>query len=377
VLVSGIVLTQYACTDRMAEAHAMVSLVEQGWADQTEVARAFACSARTVRRHQRRFEEGGLGALGHTNGYPAGRARLSDERRRLVQRLKAEGVDQREIARRMGVSEKAIRKLLRRLGWKPTAPTQANLPLDGAETADPNPSASAPPGASSLPTAPPKSADPNLSALGSATQEESILSHDTDPTDRSADRLLARLGLLEDAPPLFGSAIAVPRAGVLLALPALVSSGVFACAQQTYGSLGPAFYGLRTSLLTLLLMALWRIKRPEGLKEHSPQDLGRVLGLDRDPRSRRCVANWLPSRRPGRPPSSAARWPNNVSPCAGPSWVFSTLTATCGFTTGNIGCPRPMWPACASRCRPLRITGSTIWPGIHCLSSPPMPTPAW
>ncbi len=50
-----------------------------------------------------------------------------------------------------------------------------------------------------------------------------------------------------------------------------------------YGSLGPAFYGLRTSLLTLLLMALWRIKRPEGLKEHSPQDLGRVLGLDRAP----------------------------------------------------------------------------------------------
>jgi prepilin-type processing-associated H-X9-DG protein len=57
----------------------------------------------------------------------------------------------------------------------------------------------------------------------------------------------------------------------------------FECAQKIYGSLGPAFYGLRTSLLTLLLMALWRIKRPEGLKEYSPQDLGRVLGLDRAP----------------------------------------------------------------------------------------------
>jgi len=66
-------------------------------------------------------------------------------------------------------------------------------------------------------------------------------------------------------------------------LPVLVASGVFECAQKIYGSLGPAFYGLRTSLLTLLLMALWRIKRPEGLKEHSPQDLGRVLGLDRAP----------------------------------------------------------------------------------------------
>jgi len=68
-----------------------------------------------------------------------------------------------------------------------------------------------------------------------------------------------------------------------LALPVLVTSGVFECAQKIYGTLGPAFYGLRTSLLTLLLMALWRIKRPEGLKEYSPQDLGRVLGLDRAP----------------------------------------------------------------------------------------------
>ena len=30
-------------------------------------------------------------------------------------------------------------------------------------------------------------------------------------------------------------------------------------------------------------MALWRIKRPEGLKEHPPHELGRVLGLDRAP----------------------------------------------------------------------------------------------
>jgi hypothetical protein len=108
------------------------------------------------------------------------------------------------------------------------------------------------------------------------------------------------LGLLEDAPPLFGPAQAVPRAGVLLALPVLVVSGAFECAQKIYGNLGPAFYGLRTSLLTLLLMALWRIKRPEGLKEYSPQDLGRVLGLDRAPEVktlRRKLARLAAARR--------------------------------------------------------------------------------
>ena len=90
--------------------------------------------------------------------------------------------------------------------------------------------------------------------------------------DRRNDRLLAYLGLLDDAAPLFSSGANVPRAGVLLALPALVAGGVFECAQATYGSLGPAFYGLRTSLLTLLLMALWRIKRPEALESGDDSD---------------------------------------------------------------------------------------------------------
>jgi len=259
VLVSGIVLAQYELSDSMAEAYARVHLIEQGWATQSEVAGAFACSTRTVRREQRRFEEGGLAALGHPEGYPPGRPRLTGSRRRLVQQLKGQGCSQREIARRIGVGENAVRKLLRRLGWKVQPLVQTELPFSEQATAH-----------------------PNLSAFGVATQSAST-SQDTDPGDRSADRLLARLGLLEDAPPLFGSAMALPRAGVLLALPVLIASGVFECAQKIYGSLGPSFYGLRTSLLTLLLMALWRIKRPENLKEYSPQNLGRVLGLDRAP----------------------------------------------------------------------------------------------
>jgi DNA-binding CsgD family transcriptional regulator len=260
VIVSGMVLAQYGLADRMAEAYARVNLVEQGWASQQDVARAFGCSVRTVSRDRQRFEEGGLAALGHCSGYPKGRWRLRVARTGLIHRLKAEGHANREIARRAGVSEMAIRKVLRRLGWKEPCPELDLLPLDQQQ-----------------------SANPNLSAFCSTTQENSTVSQDTDPADRRGDRLLACLGLLEDAPPLFGSATVIARAGVLLTLPVLVSSGVFVCAQNIYGSLGPAFYGLRTSLLTLLLMALWRIKRPEGLKEYSPADLGRVLGLDRAP----------------------------------------------------------------------------------------------
>jgi hypothetical protein len=63
----------------------------------------------------------------------------------------------------------------------------------------------------------------------------------------------------------------------------LIQTGVFECALDIYGTLGQAFHGLRTSMMTMLLMARLRIKRPEALKEHSPAALGRVLGLDRAP----------------------------------------------------------------------------------------------
>lgn len=285
VSVAGVVLMHYSVGDRMAEAHAMVSLVEQGWASQVAVAGAFGCEPRTLRRHQRRFEEGGLAALGRSSGYPKGRARVTRSRRRLVGKLKAAGLATREIARRVGVSENAIRKQLARLGWRPERAEQVGLRLEEPlPAAHPNLSApemlSVEEASQSLDPA----AHPNVSASATATDGDDpiILSGDTNPADRSGDRIFARLGLLEDALPLFGNGH-VPCAGVLLAVPALVQSGVVAIAREVYGTIGPAFYGLRTTVVALLLLALMRIKRPEGLKEHSPPDLGRLLGLDRAP----------------------------------------------------------------------------------------------
>ncbi len=269
VIVAGIVLAHYAVGDRIAEAHARVALVEQGWADQNDVARAFGCSTRTVRRDQMRFEDGGIAALGSADGYPKGRPRV--RLTRSVERLKSEGHSNREIARRLGIHERAVRKRLRRAGWVDSTPEQKRLSLE-----DP----AAPPPTPAMPEAENR-CGPNLSAF--CATEEVPLSFDRDPSDRRADRLMAYLGMLEDAAPLFRSESAVPRAGVLLAVAALIQTGVFECARDIYGTLGPAFYGLRTSLMTMLLMALLRIKRPEALKEHSPAALGRVLGLDRAP----------------------------------------------------------------------------------------------
>ena len=191
VLVSGMPIAQYALGDRMSEAHAMVSLVELGWADQNDVAKAFGYPARTLRRYQQRFAEGGLVALGRPHGYPPGLARLATSRQSQIHHLKTQGSSHYEIARRLGVSVRAIRKTLRRLGWKPEQPAQAELPLGS-----PSAAASKPPPAplpASQRGSPACGGDPKLSAFCSKAQATPPTSHDTDPTHRGVDRLLARL----------------------------------------------------------------------------------------------------------------------------------------------------------------------------------------
>ena len=281
VIVVGVAIAQYALGDRMAEAHAMVNLIDQGWADQKEVARAFGCSVRSVRRHQRRFEDGGLPALGRSRGYPKGHPRLAAARTGQVTRMKGRGFTNCQIAARMGVTETAVRKVLKRIGWTETKPVQKPLSIEGG-SASPKLFASPVAGPSSPSSQAPSGSNPKLSAFSSSDQPL-VPSMDNDPSDRRLDRLMAYLGLLDDAVPLFRPGTAIPGAGVLLAMPALVASGVIDCAHEVYGNIGPAFFGLRTTIVSLVLMALLRIKRPEGLKEHPPDTLGRILGLDRAP----------------------------------------------------------------------------------------------
>ncbi len=104
-----------------------------------------------------------------------------------------------------------------------------------------------------------------------------------DPLDRSADRALAQLGLLEDVPPVFAPGQNLPWVGAFLALALLEKDPLLPVAGRVFGSLGGAFYGLRTVMVTLVILALLRIKKPEHLRQHHAEGLGRVLGLDRVP----------------------------------------------------------------------------------------------
>lgn len=54
-------------------------------------------------------------------------------------RWKAEGLTNRQIAKRLGITEKVVRKQLRRLGWRPEPPEAEEAAFSrGAEGADPN-----------------------------------------------------------------------------------------------------------------------------------------------------------------------------------------------------------------------------------------------
>jgi hypothetical protein len=85
-----------------------------------------------------------------------------------------------------------------------------------------------------------------------------IASMDRDPSDRRFDRLMAYLGLLDDAAPLFRPGTAIPGAGVLLAIPVLVASDVIDSAHEVYGSIGPAFFGLRTTIVAQMRLSSTR-----------------------------------------------------------------------------------------------------------------------
>jgi transposase len=284
IVVAGLPVHHYRAADAVAEAYAMVFLVESGFAQQTEVARAFAKSERTVRRYQQRYAEGGMAGLGRAAGWRRGRRRIRSKRLRVIERLKSEGLSNRAIAQRLGVNEKAIRKLVG--SAKSVQAEQLALAAMASATSEASPalvSAAASQKDSvheSLPVADDQASDCNDV---DAQDEPLALSLDRDASDRSLDRQLAYLGLLDDAAPLFRDGSQVRGVGVLLAIPALVESGLLRISRKLYGEIGPAFYGLRTTLLTLLLMALLRIQRPEQLKEQDPAAFGRLLGLDRAP----------------------------------------------------------------------------------------------
>jgi len=248
----------YTCSRDDAEgmrlAAAMFSSLKL--ATPTALARALEMSPEAVFRNRRRFTEGGVAAIRSKKRGPKGRSKLTQEVCAHAQKRLDEGWSIRRVAGEVGVVEGTLRHALKRGELR--RPVKAR---------------------------PSKERLPNVEELSrpAARAEQDRAGEQGVAVKRNAERTLARLGKLEEAAPSFEPAEAVPGAGVLLALPALLAEGLIEVGEGVFGKLRNGFFGLRSVLLTFAFMALLRIKSPEQLTEHSPGELGILLGLDRVP----------------------------------------------------------------------------------------------
>jgi transposase len=314
-------LYRVALSDSNFMAIICVMLRQSALATQAELAAAFGHSVATQRRWETRYQrDGDVGLYGKES--TGRKPKLNSDQCTFVKHWFVKGMSNSEMARRLAVNEATIRRVLRQAGLKRRIQPVAELSLGNTDATPPKVDASEP--AASVAALAPESIAAIATTLAamdavvaglaeemlqpeatSASSEPTATSTsaaeltgqtvfptvghvpvleftiDCDPNDRAGDRFLARQGLLNDAAPLFGDHEELPRAGVLLALPILLEHGGLDVFNRLFKSIGPAFYGLRTTVITLFLVALLRIKRPENLKEHSPVALGQLLGLDR------------------------------------------------------------------------------------------------
>ena len=310
VFISGVPIFHFDRDDRLTEKFVIVSLLDDGLAKQVELAKSFGHDVASIRRWQMKYRKYGIDGLGRKlRESPL--LKMGGAMDNAVRKMFNDGERNVSIAHRLGVSETTIRNTLKRLGLERPEAKQQELPnnqddsaeeiLNSNETdagsrgnkeseADPEaPSDDLPKQYISAESTPERGIETEVEKVCTDEPHEDnaqrpvMFSLDDDPSDRKCDRALACQGILQDAAPLFAPGKRIQGAGVLLAVPLIVSSGVVEIFERLYRSLGPAFYGLRTVVMTLMFMALIRIKRPENLKEQCPADLGRALGLDRAP----------------------------------------------------------------------------------------------
>ncbi len=222
---------------------AAAQLVEIGAAPVGDVAAGFGVTTESLRRWRLLLTAEGLSALVPEKKGPKRPSKLTEAKAEQIRAHRATGASLRATAAATGVSTDTVRRAMA----APVAPT-------------------GPAGQAPAPVQQP--VQPELPILPA-------------PVARSAERAAA--GVLECAVPVFAPAARIPQAGLFLSFPALERSGLLTCAKATYGSLPNGFYGLETILIDAVLRALAGESRAEGATRFNPEDLGRILGLDRAP----------------------------------------------------------------------------------------------
>jgi len=91
--------------------------------------------------------------------------------------------------------------------------------------------------------------------------------------------------MIESVPIEFQSSLDVSNAGILLALPSLLATGLLNHTEKHF-QLPAGYYDLKSIFLLLAFMALARLKYIESLRYSAPGEWGKILGLDRIPETK-------------------------------------------------------------------------------------------
>jgi hypothetical protein len=259
--------------DTAGRRFAAVSLVRIKAATQLEVAGAFVVKPATLRRWDAQHADAGVAGLLPERKGPKRKSKLIDATVTTIRRMRDSGASYRAIAAATGVSQGSVCTVLKPAGAdvdndESCAPTNSDDPLPQEQDQEVNAGIEH---------------DCPATVFADATASSVGLPVLADPVARGPERVAARFGLLESAPPVFTGCARAPLAGLLLALPALAATCLLETAHQVYGALPNGFYSLDTMLYEGVFRALLGAARAEGATRVDPVALGRVLGLDRAP----------------------------------------------------------------------------------------------
>ena len=266
VFVAGLAAFAFDSGDLVGRRLAAVQLVETGIASAVEVSEAFAVTTRTLLRWRQAVAVDGVTGLVPDRPGPKGPSKLTEQVVARIRRLHADGASLAAIGAQVGVDTATVRVALgRRAGSAGWQARHGTTTIDDDTAGEENDN-----------TVPGEDDDENVDG----DDDLPVLPA---PEPRTAERELARYGLLKEAPVVFTPGAHLPLAGLLLVLPALAHLRLVEVFAGVYGRLRHGFYGLRATVLMLVFLALLREPRAEGATRIRPADLGRLLGLDRAP----------------------------------------------------------------------------------------------
>ncbi len=308
VFVQGQHLFTYHLQDKTSERVTWVNVYEQNWATQRQIANAIDKGRRTIQLWVSSFRRSGVNGLqeSHRTGAPI---KLTPAIKKRILFLREKKIKIYEIAKCCQISASSVKKVLserkRALEEKQgileleticvqvtdsknssTVKQKDQNDSKGLDDSDvqkvPNTQAEKQEShveeLSAITPIFPQELPKGTEIIDYCDEVENVLAQ-----DRTEDRLRATAGQIQDAQPLFSNTEHVENAGAFMAIVMLSQDACLRTAMHVFDEYRAAFYGLRTMIVTWVLMALLRIKRTEHIRHKEVTSLGLILGLDRAP----------------------------------------------------------------------------------------------